>query len=50
MSYKNNVNPLKPYSRGVSIIGVGAVPFMFAMDDPETKGLTEGELFGYAAI
>ena len=50
MSYQVNINPLKPYSRGVAIIGVGAVPFMFSMDDPETSGLTEGELFGYAAI
>lgn len=50
MSYKDNVNPLKPYSRGVSIIGIGAVPFMFSMDNPETNGLTQGELFGYSAI
>ena len=50
MSYQVNINSLKPFSRGVSIIGVGATPFMFSMDNPETKGLTEGELFGYAAI
>lgn len=50
MSYTVKVNPLKPYSRGVSIIGVGATPFMFSMDNKETNGLTEGELFGYAAI
>ena len=49
-SYKDHVNPLKPYSRSVSIIGVGAVPFMFAMDDKKTRGLTQGELFGYSAI
>lgn len=50
MSYKVKINPLKPYSRSVSIIGIGATPFMLTMDDPETKGLSEGELFGYAAI
>ena len=50
MSYVKNVNPLKPYSRGVSIIGVGATPFMLTMDNKETRGLTHGELFGYAAI
>ena len=50
MSYINNVQPLKPFTRGVSIIGVGVAPFMFSMDNPETKGLTEGELFGTAAI
>lgn len=38
------------YARGVSIIGVGCTPFMQTLDDPETAGLTEGELFGYAAI
>ncbi len=50
MSYQVKLNPLKPYSRSVSIIGIGATPFMFSMDHPETNGLTEGELFGYAAI
>ena len=50
MSYQVKLNPLKPLSRSVSIIGVGATPFMFAMDNPETNGLGEGELFGYAAI
>lgn len=50
MSYQVNVKPLKPYSRSVSIVGVGATPFMFAKDNPETNGLGEGELFGYAAI
>lgn len=38
------------YSRSVSIIGVGATPFMNGLKNPETSGLTEGELFGYAAI
>ncbi len=38
------------YKRSVSIIGVGCTPFMVTIDNPETNGLTEGELFGYAAI
>lgn len=38
------------YSRSVSIIGVGATPFMDINDDPELLGLTEGEAFGYAAL
>lgn len=50
MDYQVRLNPLKPYSRSVSIIGVGATPFMFTKDDPETDGLCEGEMFGYAAI
>ena len=25
-------------------------PFMYTVDNPETNGLTEGELFGYAAL
>lgn len=50
MSYHVKVNPLKPYSRSVSIIGVGATPFMLMKDDPAVNGLCEGELFGYAAI
>jgi len=41
---------LKPYSRGVSIIGVGCTPFMFTLDNEKTNGLCEGELFGYAAL
>lgn len=41
---------LGKYSRSVSIIGVGATPFMNTLKDPETAGLSEGELFGYAAI
>ena len=48
--YQVDDKPLKPLSRGVSIIGVGATPFMNLIDDPEFQGLTEGELFGYAAI
>ena len=50
MHFQVKLNPLKPYSRSVSIIGIGATPFMFSKDDPETKGLCEGELFGYSAI
>ena len=46
---KNQVK-LNPYSRSVSIIGVGCTPFMYTVENPETNGLTEGELFGYAAI
>ncbi len=42
--------PLKPLSRSVSIIGVGATPFMRVVRDPELDGLGEGELFGTAAI
>ena len=41
---------LGTFARGVSIIGVGCTPFMMTLDSPETAGLTEGELFGYAAI
>jgi acetyl-CoA acetyltransferase len=41
---------LGKYSRSVSIIGVGCTPFMNTVADPETNGLTESELFGYAAI
>ena len=37
-------------NRSVSIIGVGCTPFMYTVDNPETNGLTEGELFGYAAL
>ena len=47
---KINKTKLKPYSRSVSIIGVGCTPFMNTLDNPETAGLTEGELFGYAAV
>ena len=41
---------LGKYQRSVSIIGVGCTPFMYTVDNPETNGLTEGELFGYAAL
>lgn len=36
--------------RSVSIVGVGATPFMNAVSDPKYKGITNGELFGYAAL
>lgn len=38
------------YGRSVSIIGVGCTPFFNSNEDPKMKGLSEGELFGYAAI
>ncbi len=41
---------LGKYSRSVSIIGVGCTPFMNFLDNPETEGLSEGEVFGYAAL
>lgn len=41
---------LGEYGRSVSIIGVGATPFMRAFENPETEGYTEGELFAWAAI
>lgn len=44
------MSTLGKYSRSVSIIGVGCTPFMYTLDNPETAGLTEGEMFGYAAI
>lgn len=44
------MNTLGKYNRSVSIIGVGCTPFMYTVDNPETNGLTEGELFGYAAL
>lgn len=45
-----NQTKLNPYSRSVSIIGVGCTPFMYTLDNPETAGLTDGEMFGYAAL
>lgn len=45
----NQTNPNK-FSRSVSIIGVGCTPFMETLNNPETAGLTDGELFGYAAL
>ncbi len=45
----NNVK-LGKNMRSVSIVGVGATPFMNVVEDPKRKGLTNGELFGYAAL
>ena len=45
----NQTNP-KKLGRSVSIIGIGSTPFMETLNNPETDGLTEGELFGYAAL
>ncbi len=45
-----NQTKLHKYARSVSIIGVGCTPFMYTVDNPETNGLTEGEMFGYAAL
>ena len=45
-----NQTKVNPYLRSVSIIGVGCTPFMYTVDKEETNGLTEGELFGYAAL
>ena len=42
--------PLGNYSRSVSIVGVGCTPFMDTLANPETEGLCEGELFGWAAL
>ena len=50
MTYQVNLNPLTPLTRGVSIIGVGATPFMLTKEDPEMNGIFDGELFGYASI
>ena len=50
MSYQVNLKPLSPFSRGVSIIGIGATPFMLTKEDPELDGIWDGEMFGYAAI
>lgn len=36
-------------ARSVSIVGVGCTPFTNFEDDPQTKGIGEGEAFGYAA-
>jgi len=45
----NQTNP-KKFGRSVSIIGVGCTPFTEVLSHPETDGLTDGELFGYAAL
>ena len=45
----NQTNP-KKFGRSVSIIGVGCTPFTEILNHPDTEGLTDGELFGYAAL
>ena len=49
MNAFNQTNPGKSL-RSVSIIGVGSTPFVEILKHPETEGLTEGELFGFAAL
>jgi len=44
------VNKVGKFSRSISIIGVGCTPFTNTLKNSETQGLTESELFGYAAI
>lgn len=36
--------------RSVSIVGVGCTPFKDFEEHPETQGIGEGEVFGYAAL
>lgn len=38
------------YARSVSIVGVGCTPFKNFEDHAQTKGMSEGEAFGYAAL
>lgn len=45
-----NAGRVHPYQRDVCIIGVGCTPFCYTIDNEETNGLTEGELFGYASL
>lgn len=45
----NNVK-LGKNMRSVSIVGIGATPFFNGMTNSQYKGLTNGELFGYAAL
>jgi acetyl-CoA C-acetyltransferase len=49
MSFNDNLPKLKPFKRSVSIIGVGATPFVRILDDPSVDGMNEQELFAYAA-
>ena len=50
MSFSDNIPKLKPFNRSVSIVGVGVTPFRQTREIPEMDGITEGELFGYAAV
>ena len=36
--------------RSVSIVGIGATPFFNGVQNETYKGLTNGELFGHAAL
>ena len=45
----NNVK-LGKNLRSVSIVGVGATPFVNVEENPKYRGLTNGEMFGYAAL
>ncbi len=45
----NNVK-LGRQARSVSIVGVGCTPFANFEDHPQTKGMSEGDAFGYAAL
>ena len=45
MSFNDNLPKLKPFKRSVSIIGVGATPFVRILDDPSVDGMNEQELF-----
>ena len=45
-----NQTKLNKYNRSVSIIGVGCTPFRYTIDEPELNGITEAEMFGYAAL
>ena len=47
---RKNMNKLGKYSRGVSIIGVGCTPFVNSLKHPDFQGITESELYAYAAI
>lgn len=49
MNAYQQTNPGK-YLRSVSIIGAGCTPFREFCAEPEYNGLTEGEVFGYAAL
>ena len=42
-------NPRK-FSRSVSIIGVGGTPFKDMYENPETEGMSEQDMFSYAAL
>ena len=44
MSFNDNLPKLKPFKRSVSIIGVGATPFVRILDDPSVDGMNEQEL------